>query len=139
MAKAVRASLLRPGLGESSRLRIIPERDQDVGHPPAFPNQNRLLNLLHRYRLDPASLSEELTVEVEENLRRLTNRIGAGERLHFSEASFIDSETVCVVFTGARVGLCSLPNRASLLVDQEWNLSGGILFSGLRAVPVNIN
>lgn len=131
--------MLRPQSGEAAGGPLGHQREEIRAEPSAFPHQNRVLNLLHRYRLDPQSLSDELTVEVEENLRRLTNRIGAGERLHFSEASFIDSETVCVVFVGARVGLCSLPNRASLLVDQDWNLSGGILFSGLRAVPVNIN
>lgn len=133
------AELVGPALEDSTlgaRLRTTRFRRLE---PVPFPWENRLLCLLRRYGANPASLPEETALEVEENLQRLRMRIDAGERLDFSEARFVDPETVCVVFTGRRAGLCSLPNRASLLVDQDWNLSGGILFCGLRAIPVTIN
>lgn len=98
---------------------------------------NRLLRLLEAYRFEPSTLSAAQQCEVKTHLQLLSLTFG-DERLAFAEARFIDHETVCMVFTGEPGGLCALPTRANLLVDQDWNLSGGIVFRGLHAEPVKI-
>jgi len=114
----------------------VPELLAPHEYPPPA-HGNRLLRLLEAYRLDPSSLSPDQRFEVKTHLQLLSLTFGE-ERLAFAEARFIDHETVCMVFTGEPGGLCALPTRANLLVDQDWNLSGGIVFRGLHAEPVRI-
>lgn len=104
---------------------------------PADRFENRLLRLIDAWRRDPDSLPSATTREIESRLAGLERRLDAeAEDLSFSEARFIDRDTVCLVFTGRPRGLCSLPPQANLLVDQQWNLSGGIMFNGLHAEPL---
>ena len=102
--------------------------------PGPSPSPNRLLGLLVAYQADPTSLPLEQAVEIETRLKVLSGRL----ELAFAEAHFIDSEMVSLVFMGKPGGLVSLPTRANLLVDQEWNVSGGIMFSGLHAEALSL-
>lgn len=120
-----------------------PKPQSEPIHPvhwqPQAPQRNDLLRLLCLYRHDPASLPLEQSEEIRRQLKRLRRELRCDESLTFREVRPVDHDTVCVVFEGKPDGLCSIGYRASLLVDQNWNLSGGILFDGLRATPIRLN
>lgn len=125
----------------SARLRPRPplhggRRPAGGPSPSSEEPPNRLLDLLDAYRRDPASLPQDTSRLIRSQLESLERRLDQGEGLSFSEARFIDRETVCLVFTGLSGEEPSLPPQVNLLVDQQWNISGGIRFQGLFAEPL---
>lgn len=128
--------------GFASRLRPRPALQVGRAQGPAGKATtdeagNGLLVLLDAYRRDPASLPQATSHEIRSRLEGLERRLDEGDgNLSFSGARFIDHDTVCLVFTGRSAGVLCLPPQVNLLVDQQWNISGGIRFDGLQAQPV---
>lgn len=126
--------------GFASRLRPRPALQAGLAQAPlgrAASDGNRLLHLLDAYRRDPTSLPQATSHEIRSRLEGLERRLDEGDgNLSFSGVRFIDHDTVCLVFTGRSAGVLSLPPQVNLLVDQQWNISGGIRFDGLHAQPV---
>lgn len=124
--------------GFASRPR--PRPSLQAGRPPAKPTgspENGLLHLLDVYRRDPASLPDATSHEIRARLEGFERRLAEGQdRLSFSGVRFIDHDTVCLVFTGPAEDRLSLPAQVNLLVDQQWNISGGIRFDGFQALPL---
>lgn len=116
----------------------LPRPALQAGHPQAPAGDgNQLLHLLDAYRRDPESLPQATSLEIRTRLEGLERRLDGGQGdLSFSDARFIDHDTVCLVFTGRSPGVLSLPPQVNLLVDQQWNISGGIRFDGLQAAPL---
>ncbi len=98
-----------------------------------------LLRLLSLYQQDPTRLSRRQSDEIQAHLARLREELNEEQELTFREARAVDQDTLCLVFEGEPSGLWRLGYRASLLIDFDWNLSGGIVFDGLRVTPVRLN
>lgn len=104
-----------------------------LGHCPEPPLEDngadRLLSLLRIFRSDKSSLSRQTALEIETRLFRMARQVGLEGGVFFLEATYIDTDTVCVV-------LADSATRADLLVDPDWNLSGAILFGGMSVRAV---